>query len=418
MERDYEKVVDDIYGLERFQEEVSLEPVRRAMEEIGRPQEDFESVHVAGTNGKGSTATILSRVMEKYGVKTGLFTSPPLIDFRERMEIDGERISKGEVVSLYEEVSDLEVDLSFFEFITVMAFEHFSRQDVDVAVIETGMGGRRDATNVIDPELSVITNVSEEHTEWLGHTEEEIAQDVAGVIKEQTPVVTGAEGEAMEVIEDVAGRKEAPIYKVCGPLPKVPDTSLALTLEMDGGRVETGLVGRYQSENVATVLEALDVLDRDVSRVMVKEVLEQVRLEGRMELVSQEPLVLLDGAHNPAAVKKLPGTLEEVDGGETVAAVSIMRDKDYERMLSVIEEFADYIVLSEAEIERSERAEELESCIGSVGSTVTDSATDAVEIVEESLSPEDTAIFTGSLYFVGDVKEVLEDEHSFNSSRT
>ncbi|MFB6265889.1 MAG: folylpolyglutamate synthase/dihydrofolate synthase family protein, partial [Candidatus Nanohaloarchaea archaeon] len=254
MGRDYNEVLEEIRGLDRFQEEISLDPVREAAARLGNPQDGFRSIHVAGTNGKGSTATILARVLEKEELKTGLFTSPPLMDFRERMEVDGERISREEVVSIYNSISSLDVELSFFETVTLIAFEYFSRQGADFAVIETGMGGESDATNILRPELSIVTNVSREHTGWLGETEEEIAQSLAGVVKDRTPVVSGAGGRAGAVIEEAAEEKEAEFHEVSEP-PEISDNeSFNLRLDIEGEAVDTGLVGGYQAENVATVL--------------------------------------------------------------------------------------------------------------------------------------------------------------------
>ncbi|MFB6167118.1 MAG: folylpolyglutamate synthase/dihydrofolate synthase family protein, partial [Candidatus Nanohaloarchaea archaeon] len=200
----YDEVVDRIYDLEKFRGDIALDPIRKAVARMGDPQEDFASVHVAGTNGKGSTATILASVLQEAGYTTGLFTSPHLVDFRERMRVDGEKITKDEVVERFSSVESTDVELSFFEAMTAMAFDHFSREDVDVAVVETGMGGEVDATNVIQPEASVITNVAREHTKWLGESREEIAGKLAGVVKEGTPVVSGAEGDARKVIREAA----------------------------------------------------------------------------------------------------------------------------------------------------------------------------------------------------------------------
>ncbi|MDY6773596.1 MAG: cyanophycin synthetase, partial [Candidatus Nanohaloarchaea archaeon] len=324
------------------------------------------------------------------------------------------RISREEVVELYDRVASFDVDLSFFETVTLMTFEHFSRKRVDFAVTETGMGGASDATNILQPELSIITNVSQEHTDWLGETEEEIARRLAGVVKEEVPVVSGAGGRAGEVIEEAAEVRGAEFHSVSDS-PEVLDTgSFELHLEIEGEEVDTGLVGSYQPDNVATALEALGTMDREVSPRSVRRALENVSLEGRMEPVSREPLVLLDGAHNPAAVERLPETLERLDGERTIVVTSIMEDKDYERMLETIESFADLVILSEAEKERAAPAEKLEASLGPVETVVRREVHDAVGAALSYASEEDTVLFTGSLYFVGDVKRVLE-ENRFSS---
>ncbi|MFB6294443.1 MAG: folylpolyglutamate synthase/dihydrofolate synthase family protein, partial [Candidatus Nanohaloarchaea archaeon] len=259
MEQAYRSVVDSIYDLQRFRGSLSLDPVEDLMGELGHPEGEVPVVHVAGTNGKGSTATMLARVLEAAGYRTGLFTSPHLVDFRERIQVDGEHIPQEQVVERYRAVAEADVDASFFEAMTAMALDHFAQQDVDIAVVETGMGGRLDATNVVDPLLSVVTNVAREHTTVLGETPEQIAYEIAGVVKE-APVVSGATGRPGEVVAAVAAENGAPLHPVNDRVAVVDDDRMALTVAVDGRQVETGLVGRYQVDNIDTVLAAVDTL--------------------------------------------------------------------------------------------------------------------------------------------------------------
>ncbi|MDY6768841.1 MAG: folylpolyglutamate synthase/dihydrofolate synthase family protein [Candidatus Nanohaloarchaea archaeon] len=408
MEQEYAQVVRDIYELQKFRGKISLEPIQELTAQLDHPEQDFPAIHVAGTNGKGSTASMLAAVLSEEGERTGLFTSPHLVDFRERIQVDGEKISREDVVRAYERVSGVGTDMSFFECMAAMAFDHFSRKEVDVAVVETGMGGRIDATNVAASELSVVTNVAREHTKWLGETPEQIAHEIGGIIREETPVVSGADGDPGRVIETIAEAKDAPLVPVEQLARPVDDGSTTLTLDWDGTRIDTDLLGRYQVDNINTMLTAVEAMDRAVSDAAVRSALERVELPGRMEAVSSEPLVLLDCAHNPAAVRRLPATLSRIDGGKTVVVASIMADKDYGAMLSTVEEFADLVILSEAGIDRAADAEDLAACVDRVDCEVVPSIPDALDTALKVAAPDDLVLVTGSLYFVGDVKKVMD----------
>ncbi|MDY6769993.1 MAG: folylpolyglutamate synthase/dihydrofolate synthase family protein [Candidatus Nanohaloarchaea archaeon] len=408
MEQAYEDAVAALYDHRTFRGKISLDPIRAVMEALGHPEQDFPAVHVAGTNGKGSTATMLAGALEEAGYRTGLFTSPHLTDFRERVRVDGDRISRRAVVDRYRDVAATDVDTSFFECMTAMAFDHFARADVDIAVVETGMGGRVDATNVVEPACSVITNVAREHTRWLGETPEQIAYELAGIAEADVPLVSGATGPPEDVIAAAARAEGAPLRGVDPRAAPVADDRLALTLDIDGRPVETGLVGRYQVDNVDTALAALDALDRDVPRAAVRDALAGLQVPGRMEPVARSPLVLLDGAHNPEAVQRLPATLADIETGRVTAAASIMADKDCGAMLSTLEDVADRIVLAEADIDRAADPSDLADHVEATDCAVVPDPADALHAAVDTASADDTVLVTGSLYFVGDVKAVLE----------
>ncbi len=405
MEQTYRSVVDDIYDLQRFRGTLSLDPVQELMAELGHPEHDVPAVHVAGTNGKGSTATMLARVLEESGYRTGLFTSPHLVDFRERIQVDSTCITQEQVVDRYQRVADADVDASFFECMTAMALDHFAEEDVDVAVVETGMGGRLDATNIVEPVLSVVTNVAREHTTVLGETPEQIAYEIAGIIGD-APVVSGATGGPGAVVRGVAEEADAPLHTVDDYV-DVETGGMELALEVDDTRIETGLVGRYQADNIDTVLSAIDALPLDVPDTAVRDALTGITIPGRMEPVAREPLTLLDGAHNPAAVDRLPRTLDALDRERTVAVVSTMAVQEYGELLSTIEQMADTVILSEAEIDRAADPADLAACIDAVDCEVVRSIPAALAAARDIAEPDDTVLVTGSLYFVGDVKNEL-----------
>ncbi len=407
MAQEYEAVVDDMYGLPRGRDAITLDPVQDLMEELGHPERSFPAIHVGGTNGKGSTATMLARVLQGAGYTVGLYTSPHLVDVRERITVDGEPIGREELVDRYRAVRATDVDVSFFECVTAMALDHFAARGVDIAVVEVGMGGRLDATRVVDTELSVITNVSEEHTQWLGETEEEIAREIAGIIADDTPVVSGAAGAAADVVEAVAADRGAPVIPVADEARTVDDGSRRMTVRLDGDDIETDLIGRYQVDNINTVLAACSALDRPVPDAAVRRALADVTVPGRMEPAGEDPLVLLDGAHNPAAVERLPETLDAIGAGEVVALASVMAGKDYADMLAGIGSFADHVVLSEVESDRAAVAEDLADCVKAVDCEVVRSIPDALDAARTAAGEGGAVLVTGSLYFVGDVKKVL-----------
>ncbi|MDY6766273.1 MAG: cyanophycin synthetase, partial [Candidatus Nanohaloarchaea archaeon] len=287
---------------------------------------------------------------------------------------------------------------------------------VDVAVVETGMGGRLDATNIVDPMLSVITNVAREHTTVLGETPEQIAYEIAGII-DTAPVVSGATGEPSDVIDAVAEAAEVPVNEVPGRASIVHDDRQALTLAIDGTPVETGLLGRYQVDNVDTVLEAVETIPLPVPDAAVRDALGGVQIPGRMEPVADAPLVLLDGAHNPAAVDRLPATLDRIDCDTVVAVVSIMADKEYGEMLSTIDGFADDIILSEAGIDRAADPADLAAALDAEP-VVESSIPAALRAAADTAAPRDAVLVTGSLYFVGDVKETIEQRPEIIAART
>jgi dihydrofolate synthase/folylpolyglutamate synthase len=406
----YEDVVDDIYALQKFTGRMSLQPITELMEQLDDPHTDFPVVHIAGTNGKGSTTRILAAILEEAGYRVGTYTSPHLMDFRERICIDRAPIRPETVVEYYEDIIAQDVELSFFEFTTALAYLHFAREDVDIAVIETGLGGRLDATNIVDPELAVITNVSEDHVNVLGETPEQIAYEKAGIIKPERPVVCGAAGEPRDVIAAVAAENDAQLYDIEDHIDATrPEGSQALTVTVDGKTFETDIIGDYQITNINTALTACDLLDTyDVTETDVRRALAALQLEGRMERIAEHPLVLLDGAHNPAGMRRAAETITDIQQGQTITVTSIMGDKQYDPMLDEIEQFSDLILVSEADIDRAAAPADLAAGIDDTDHERVPDIRAAVRTALEIADADDTIVFTGSLYFIGDVKWTIE----------
>ncbi len=350
MKRNIEKTLERLYALRTHGIKPGLEVAEGLVSALGHPERSLAVVHVAGTNGKGSVCAMLESVLRAGGLRVGLYTSPHLVRFNERMRVDGEPIRDAELAELFEVVEPCADriqrespgrEVTFFELTTALAFEHFRRQRVQVAVVEVGMGGRLDATNVVLPLVSVITRISLEHMQYLGTTLEAIAGEKAGIIKPGRPVVCGAmPEEAREVMRSVAGRHGAPFIDAAE---RVSVRRVSQGLEgqkvaiagaaTDYGTVALGLLGRHQLENCATAVAAVETM-ADYSPIAippetVRGGLASAEWAGRLQVLSSDPPVLLDGAHNPDGARALGVALKELRGKRKVGLVwGMCGDKD------------------------------------------------------------------------------------------
>ncbi|KJU86972.1 bifunctional folylpolyglutamate synthase/ dihydrofolate synthase, partial [Candidatus Magnetobacterium bavaricum] len=325
----YDKSIEHLYGLQKHGIKLGLANISTVAELLGQPQRAFQSVHVAGTNGKGSTSAMIAAILGAEGFKTGLFTSPHLVRFTERIRVDGVEISEAEVVSLTQEIREAlsehqQMRITFFEFVTAMAFLYFKRQGVRWVVFETGMGGRYDATNIITPQLTVITSISEDHKEFLGNSIAEIAGEKAGIIKPAVEVITACRDEVALGVITAAATSNRSTLDVYGRDFNVSAVRVGVdgtTLDYHGHGayrgVEIPLVGAHQAENAACAIRAWEVLSRKGhlggDEGTLRRALKGVAWPGRCEMTSFDGVpVLLDGAHNPDAMHHLAATLRDV----------------------------------------------------------------------------------------------------------
>ncbi len=453
--KSYREALEWIHGLSRFGNKPGLERVTAMLEELGRPQDRLRFVHIAGTNGKGSTAAMLASIMRDAGYRTGLYTSPYLLSFSNRMAINGRDIGHEELVGLVEEVRPLVERISTdsryghpteFEVVTVLALTYFAREKVDLVVLEVGLGGRLDATNVVTPLLSVITNVSLEHTEVLGDTVAQVAREKAGIIKEEVPVITAADdSETLAVIEDRAAQLGSSLYYVKPLAEEVtgkdlsvpylnPDTPSAgfsqvsvnekgqefsyLGFTKNFGGLFIPLRGSYQVTNAATALAAAELLVKQGYRVeeeSVRRGFATVEWPGRLELLQTEPMLVMDGAHNPAAVTNLAGALPEYFNYRRLILVfGIMADKDSRLMLENILPLADKVIFTRALIPRAEDPRALASeAVHQLGwdpryIEVFDDIGMALEKGLELAGNRDMVLVSGSFYTVSDARAYWE----------
>lgn len=327
---------------------------------LNNPQDNFKSIHIAGTNGKGSVSHSLASVFQAAGFKTGLYTSPHLRDFRERIRINGDMIPEDNVVSFIEQhkqkLEDLE--LSFFEMTVAMAFDYFSKEKVDIAIIEVGMGGRLDSTNVIHPELCLITNISLDHVKFLGDCEEKIAAEKAGIIKDATPVVIGETQEkSKDVFINKANEKNSPIYFADQIFDCQKKEGLALEYhcydiyknkETYLNDLKFPLLGNYQKKNLATIICALDILKEkfDISQNNINDgllnVVNNTGLMGRWQVINKKPLAIADTGHNVAGINEVKRQLAETKFERLHFVLSVVNDKDIDGILELLPKDAEY----------------------------------------------------------------------------
>ena len=425
----FDEAMAALEGLEVHGIELGLDRIRRLLSGLGDPHKRLSSVHIAGTNGKGSTAAYIVAALREAGCRTGLYTSPHLSRFTERITISGQEISEEKVADLAERVFALIQDLgpgfktTFFEVTTAMAFLYFADEAVDLAVIETGLGGRLDATNVLMPRVSVITNVALEHTDYLGDTVEAIAREKGGIIKPGVEVVTGERNPGiLGVIQDICERQGSRLIAL-GHDFSVSDIILDRS---DGSRrfhysgeqhrwdhMAVGMLGNHQVVNAAVALGTLEVLIAQgvaVDEGAVRRGLAAARWPGRMEIMSHDPLVIVDGAHNPHAAAALTTTLEkDLRYRRLILVVGILNDKDIPAVINPLLPLADRLVLTRPRYVRGADPRTVASRIGQTGIPVSVAGT-IPEAIEEALSfcvPDDLLLITGSLYTVGEARDHL-----------
>lgn len=403
MRMTYEDAIAFIHGTYGLGEKNGLENMHPLLALLGNPQEQFKSVHVAGTNGKGSVCAFLQASLRVAGYRTGLYTSPFLQRYNERMRIDGRPIPDEGLALLMEPVADAVEQLrgqgirpTEFEIGTALAFLFFAREKVDIAVIEVGLGGRLDPTNVIHPLVSVIAAIGLDHTKVLGSTLEAIAGEKAGIIKQGVPVVLSAQNKASvrRVVEDRCLELGAPLL--------IPDA---------GAKAELGIPGVHQQYNAAAASAALQLLreggfDR-LSEAAIAEGLRRARWPGRLEWVQDEPAVLLDGAHNGQGVQALAGYVRSLPPAHTVLVCGILQDKQWQDMVSTFATVAEAVVCVMPENHRALTAQVLADAFVQEGVAATTAATvpEAIDRAKELAGAKGRVVVAGSLYLVGEVRE-------------
>ena len=385
------------------------------------PHKNFKTIHVAGTNGKGSVSHMLASILQQAGYKTGLYTSPHLKDFRERIKINGEMVSEQYVIDFVRHHADLfsRVKPSFFEMTVAMAFKYFADSQVDIAVIEVGLGGRLDSTNIITPLASVITNISFDHMALLGNTLEKIASEKAGIIKENSHVVTALQKkEAMDVICSQCEKCHAEcVVADPGKAQVLAESCLGQTLLYEGEKYEIPLAGVYQKENAVVALNALKVLDTlgfASTPEQKKAGMKHTVWNGRFTVLCTEPLFVVDGAHNPAAADMMAASIEHYfKGKRLIYIMGVFGDKDYRSVVAKTVPYADKILtIQTPNNERALPAAKLAETVKEFHKDVQarESIEQAVETAFRLAHKEDVILAFGSLSFIGEMTDLVEKE--------
>jgi dihydrofolate synthase/folylpolyglutamate synthase len=423
---EYQEAVDWLFQVRRFGPERTLDPIRRLAGMLGDPQSSFKAIHITGTNGKGSTSAMIASILRAAGYSVGLFTSPHLERFTERIVVDGEEIPDEDVARLTKLIRPLVESLNdepekvrplFFDIVTAMAFKYFEERHVDFAVLEVGMGGRLDATNVVKPLMSVITNISLEHMQVLGDTVLKIAYEKAGIIKPDSVLVTATRDDSIYALfEETCKKLNTEIHRVGGDI-----TFKSLSKDLDGQSFEvkglrgsyilyTPLLGGYQLYNAATAVGAVEALSHyniDISGSAIFKGLASVEWPGRLEVVQRSPLVVLDSAKDMEAMRALAEAIKDLPHKKLIAVVSISSDKNISEMIRNLSPVVDrFIVTSHTVMGRA--AERVK-----IGEEVEKSKKpwESIELVDDAVSRalvlagiDDMVLVTGSVFAVGEAR--------------
>jgi len=414
---DIQESLNKLFALHTFGIKLGLENIQKFLESIGNPQSNLKTIHVAGSNGKGSTASFIASILMESGHKVGLYTSPHFVKFNERISVNGKYISDDYIANFIDryqkQIDDLK--LTFFEVTTAMAFEYFVFSDVDYAVIETGLGGRLDATNVLNSLACVITSISLEHTDILGNKIEQIAFEKGEIIKSGSKTFVGLLSEdAIKVIEKKCLSVKSPLFCLEEYIIEKNDHIDLYTEELEFDDWEVPLIGKHQKYNAALaslcVAKTFDIDDPAVITDGIKNVVKNTKLQGRYEIVSNNPRIILDSAHNPEGINCLVNEFkkEKNNYNETSLLFGVMKDKNIEEMLNLVENSFNKIYFYEINYERTatidlliENAEKLNLQYSIVKNLE--------EFIREKLNgnKESCLVIAGSMYLLGEIKLIL-----------
>ena len=423
----FKQAVNWLYGFQKYGMKLGLERITYIAAELDNPHQNYKTIHVGGTNGKGSVCKFLESILFRNGYTVGVYTSPHLQHISERIVVNNKEITENELVSLVKKIKPITDEMmkknnnpTFFEVFTAIAFEYFKEKKVDFAIIEVGLGGRFDATNIVKPEVSIITNISSEHQNVLGKKIKDIAFEKAGIIKEDIPLVTAAKDEAFRVIEKIAKEKKTHIEKISElnwKRTNIDGLNQEFLIKgiLSSYSVTTSLIGRYQGENVAIAISTVEILQNNGFNISEESIVDGIKNTvnpGRMEVVSSRPCVLLDGAHNIAGMKVLIETLEnDFQFERLIVVLGILSDKNIEEMLPFILPVSDFIITTKSSNKRACNPKKLKDIIKDLGYKkeifVKDQIINAIDYAKSIAKKNDLICITGSLFTVGEARDYL-----------
>jgi dihydrofolate synthase / folylpolyglutamate synthase len=416
----YKQAIEYLYGLQKYGIKFGLSKTSNILKAMGNPHLGQKYIHVAGTNGKGSVSAMLESILMKAGMKVGFYSSPHLVRFTERFRVNEKEISKAKVVELVSELLEA-IDPSqpptFFEATTAMALSFFSREKSDISIIEVGMGGRLDSTNVIRPLVSIITNISLEHQNFLGNRLSDIAGEKAGIIKKGVGLVTAVEQPSVAALfEDICKTRKSPFQRLGRDFRyrSKGDEISYFGMKRNIRGLKPGLQGRFQHRNTALVLAAIEMIEAkgySISDENIAEGLRDTIWPGRMQVISHDPLVIIDGAHNPGAARELVQSIKRGFSHDRLILVAgIMEDKDINSIIKLISPVADYIISTRPDYYRAAdpgRIMKAVSAAGKMGEVV-NTLPEAIAKARAMASPGDLILITGSLFTAGEALTILD----------
>ncbi len=384
----YNQALKFLYKLKGKKYNLDLGAIKGLLSKLSNPQDKLKVIHIAGTNGKGSTAAMLSSILKEAGYKVGLYTSPHLIEFNERFQINKKKITDKDILKYFNKIYPYYENETFFEFTTALAFLYFYEKKVDFLILEVGMGGRLDATNVITPLVSVITNISLEHQQYLGKNIRKIAYEKAGIIKNNVPVVTGATGSALTEIKKIAKKRKSKIHII-----KNSSKSIKLNLN-----------GKFQKNNALLAIKTIELLKKDykITKSDIKKGLLNIKWPGRLHFLTKN--ILVDCAHNLDAIKTIKKDLIKIKKQykKLILITGIMSDKSHKEMLKELETLSDFIILTQPKIERSENPRVLFDEIKVKNKKIIKNVKAALNYAKKIATKDDLIFITGSIFTVGE----------------
>ncbi len=407
---------------------LGLKAITELLLRLGNPQSSYKTILIAGTNGKGSTATMIASMLHSADYKVGLYTSPHLVDVRERIVINGKKITKKDFDKIITDIkAKAKKPLTYFELLTATAFVYFRRQKVDIAVLEVGLGGRLDATNVCQPLVSVITNIALDHMAYLGNNLESITNEKAGIIKKNSICLTAArQKKVLKVLDSVSLRRKAKLYRFGYDI-KIKKqkhsffTYRGLYRNING--LNLALKGEHQWANAALAIAAIEIAGGKGFKIDDKAIragLKKAKLAARIEVLQKEPLFILDGAHNPAGIDVLYRTIKkDFSYRKLILIFSSLIDKNYRHMLRKIAPIADKIILSKLKTARAELPDNMLKILNKIGrkAMVTHNIEQAIQKAKILAKKEDLICATGSLYLAGEVKQKFPKTVSYGKTQ-
>ncbi|HLY11638.1 MAG TPA: folylpolyglutamate synthase/dihydrofolate synthase family protein [Planctomycetota bacterium] len=382
----------------------NLERMRRLLSAVGNPERAFLSLHIAGTKGKGSTAHLAEALLREAGYRTGLYTSPHLIDLRERIRLDGTPIREADFTRV---MATMEPQLrrlkpTYFETMTAVAFLAFAEQGVDYAVVEVGLGGRLDATNVLRPAACAITTIDYDHMDKLGHTLEAIAGEKAGILKPGVPAVSSPQAPAARRVLNARGPVAYPRFRV------LSSRGFVLKFTVEGRRYDLPVLGEHQAANAATALALVERSGAIVSPGTARRAFRKIRLPGRVERVGRRPTMIVDAAHNPVSARALAAALESVPRRRLLLVFGASADKDYRSMLRTLLPAADLAIFTKAASPRAAAPSDLMKVAKGRPAVAAGSVARALALARKAAGPEDAIVVTGSFYVAGEALGLLK----------